>query len=64
MPTITAYNKEGLKIIFSLDRVPDSNQLTINMTATNQTLSHMTDFLFQAAVPRVRRLPLIDFSEN
>ncbi|XP_023310674.1 AP-1 complex subunit gamma-1 [Anoplophora glabripennis] len=59
VPTITAYNKEGLKIIFSLDRVPDSNQLTINMTATNQTLSNMTDFLFQAAVPRAFQIQML-----
>lgn len=53
MPTITPYNKDGLQIVFSLNKVPDSNCLTINVTSTNHTLSNMTDFLFQVAVPRV-----------
>ncbi|KAJ8913851.1 hypothetical protein NQ315_003760 [Exocentrus adspersus] len=59
VPSITAYNKEGLKIVFSLDRIPDSNQLTINVAAINQTLSHMTDFLFQAAVPRTFQIQML-----
>lgn len=53
VPTLTAYDKDGLKIIFSLLTVPNSNTLTINVTATNHTVSNMTDFLFQVAVPRV-----------
>lgn len=53
MPTLTPYNKDGLEIVFSLHKVPDSNCLTVNVTATNHTLSNMTEFLFQVAVPRV-----------
>lgn len=53
MPTLTPYNKDGLQIVFSLNKVPDSNCLTINVVATNHTVSNMTDFLFQVAVPRV-----------
>ena len=53
MPTITAYDKDGLRMSFSLEKVPDSNTLTIHVVATNQMLSPMTDFLFQAAVPKV-----------
>lgn len=56
MPTITPYNKDGLQIVFSLKKVPDSNCLTVNVTATNHNLSNMTDFLFQVAVPRVSKL--------
>lgn len=57
MPTVTAFDKDGLKIIFSLEKVPDSNTLTVNVTATNNTLSNMSDFLFQAAVPKVMFFP-------
>lgn len=53
MPTLTPYNKDGLQIVFSLNKVPDSNCLSINVTATNHNLSNMTEFLFQVAVPRV-----------
>lgn len=54
MPTITAYEKSGLTIIFALEKVGESNTVSINLTATNSLLSSMTDFLFQAAVPKVK----------
>lgn len=53
MPTVTAFDKDGLKLVFALEKVPDSNALTINVTSTNNTLSNMSDYLFQAAVPKV-----------
>lgn len=53
MPTITAFDQGGLKVVFSLEKIPDSNTLTVNVAATNNTLSNMSDFLFQAAVPKV-----------
>ncbi|KAJ8944272.1 hypothetical protein NQ318_009649 [Aromia moschata] len=59
VPTIIAYNREGLKIVFSLDIVPDSNMLTINVTATNHTLLTMTEFLFQAAVPKTFQIQML-----
>jgi AP-1 complex subunit gamma-1 len=59
VPIITAYDKDGLNMCFSLDKVPDSNTLTINAVATNQTLSTMTDFLFQAAVPKTFQLQMM-----
>lgn len=53
VPTMIAYDKEGLKITFTLEKIRDSNTLVINVNATNNTLSNMTDFLFQVAVPKV-----------
>lgn len=53
MPTITAFDQGGLKVVFSLEKVPDSNTLNVNVAAVNNTLSNMSDFLFQAAVPKV-----------
>lgn len=53
VPTMLAYDKDGLKIVFTLEKMPDGNMLNINVTASNNTLSTMTDFLFEAAVPKV-----------
>lgn len=53
VPTITAFDQAGLKVVFSLEKVPDSNTLNINVAAVNNTLSNMSEFLFQAAVPKV-----------
>lgn len=49
-------DKLGLKITFKLERPPDiPDLLVINMLAQNSGSTVLTDFLFQAAVPRVRR---------
>ncbi|KAK9877381.1 hypothetical protein WA026_017778 [Henosepilachna vigintioctopunctata] len=59
VPTILAYDKDGLEILFTLEKIPDSNMLSINVTATNNTLSMMTDFLFEAAVPKTFRFNIL-----
>ncbi|CAG9863919.1 unnamed protein product [Phyllotreta striolata] len=59
VPTLTAYNKDGLQIVFSLNKIPDSNTLSINVTTTNNTLSTMTDYIFQVAVPRTFQLQML-----
>ena len=54
LPSMTAYEKSGLKIIFQLERLPDNPTTTvITMSATNETLNPMNEFLFQVAVPKV-----------
>ena len=55
IPQITAFAKNGLLIKFDFEKVPDnpSNIVAISMTATNSQPSPMTDFVFQAAVPKV-----------
>ncbi|KAK7478395.1 hypothetical protein BaRGS_00030399 [Batillaria attramentaria] len=56
---LTAFEKSGLCIKFMCER--DQNQATatlINMTATNTTPIPMTDFVFQAAVPKSFQLTL------
>lgn len=55
MPIITAFDKDGLRLTFALEKIPDSNTITINVAAFNSTLSNMTDFLFQAAVPKASK---------
>lgn len=47
-------DKSGLKITFKLDRpVETPDTLEMNMMAVNSSDTTLTDFLFQAAVPRV-----------
>lgn len=55
LPSMTVLDKSGLKITFKLERPPDiADLLVINMSAHNSRSTSLTDFLFQAAVPRVR----------
>lgn len=59
VPIITAFDKDGLRLTFALEKIPDTNTITINVSALNSTLSNMTDFLFQAAVPKVSTRKLL-----
>ena len=65
-PSITAFEKNGLKINFSFDKVAGnpSNVVSIMMTATNSLAFPMTDFVFQAAVPKVGMLSLTSSFED
>lgn len=54
IPSITALNKSGLKIIFTWEKSKEQlDTVNMTMTAHNSLSTPMTDFLFQAAVPRV-----------
>ncbi|XP_035208800.1 LOW QUALITY PROTEIN: AP-1 complex subunit gamma-1-like [Stegodyphus dumicola] len=65
IPPITAFEKNGLKIIFEFDKSPDNPQMIIiNLIATNYSLVPIHDFLFQAAVPKVFQLQLLPPSNN
>ena len=51
---MTAFDKNGIRIIFNFERNPlDQSQVTISLTATNQTPDVIEEFVFQAAVPKV-----------
>lgn len=55
---MTAYNKNGLKIEFTFERSnPSPNIAVITIHATNSTEVDMTEFVFQAAVPKVCSSP-------
>ena len=57
IPSITAFEKNGLLVKFSFERDPlDSTVYHITLTATNSTPLPFTDFLFQAAVPKVKKI--------
>lgn len=56
----TVYEKGGLRIDFSLQKVPESPNTTIvNVAAYNTTSTPFTEFIFQAAVPRTFQLQLM-----
>uniref|UniRef100_A0A672MM40 AP-1 complex subunit gamma n=1 Tax=Sinocyclocheilus grahami TaxID=75366 RepID=A0A672MM40_SINGR len=58
IPPMTAYNKNGLKIEFTFERSnPNPNIAVITIHATNSTEADMTEFVFQAAVPKVCSFP-------
>ncbi|XP_050305157.1 AP-1 complex subunit gamma-1 isoform X2 [Anthonomus grandis grandis] len=56
---LTAFERHGLKVVFSFPGVKENDAVTINVTATNDTLTTMNDFLFQAAVPRTFQIELL-----
>lgn len=48
LSSLTAYEKNGLKIIFNLEKPSDSPDTTVvSMIATNSSSSSFTEFLFQ-----------------
>jgi len=60
MPEITAFDKNGLRLVFGLERLLDTPATTVvHVTATNHTQTPFTDFLFQAAVPKTFQLQML-----
>lgn len=57
MPTVTALEKNGLRIVFGVQRGGDT--VTLTMRANSSGTSTLTDFLFQAAVPRTFQLDMM-----
>ncbi|XP_045138658.1 AP-1 complex subunit gamma-1-like isoform X2 [Portunus trituberculatus] len=57
VPGIVAYDKNGMKLDMTFE-IQDS-VTTINMLATNTSLAQVTDFLFQAAVPKSLQLQMM-----
>ncbi|XP_061938970.1 AP-1 complex subunit gamma-1 isoform X4 [Apis cerana] len=63
--TMIVLDKAGLKIIFRLERSPDiADLLIINMSAQNSGNAILTDFLFQAAVPKTFQLQMLSPSST
>ncbi|XP_015110218.1 AP-1 complex subunit gamma-1 isoform X2 [Diachasma alloeum] len=60
VPSVLVLDKAGLKINFKMERPLDSpDLLVINMTAVNSTGIPLTDFRFEAAVPRTFQLQML-----
>lgn len=59
---VVAYEKNGLQIVFSLETLQDAPTTTVvHVTANNQSQNPFTEFLFQAAVPKVRNVYFYTF---
>lgn len=52
---MTAFEKNGLKIVFSFQRPnpADLSSVTVTLKASNANVAAISDFIFQAAVPKV-----------
>jgi hypothetical protein len=64
LPSITAFQSATLKVTFDFKKQPGNpRETTIHATFTNLTSSPFTDFIFQAAVPKVNLTssPFTDF---
>ncbi|XP_073972630.1 adaptor protein complex 1, gamma subunit isoform X2 [Rhodnius prolixus] len=56
----TVYDKGGLKIDFTLQKIPDAQNTTVvNVSAYNVSSAAFTEFVFQAAVPKTYQLQLL-----
>ena len=63
IPPITAFEKAGLKVQFNFERNPANPVVTaITLTATNFTPAPLSNFLFQAAVPKVSQHTVVAHS--
>lgn len=57
---LVAYDKNGLRINFTIERLQELPSMTvINVTVNNNTPSTITEFLFQAAVPKTFQLQML-----
>ncbi|VDH91650.1 AP-1 complex subunit gamma-1 [Mytilus galloprovincialis] len=64
-PPMTAFNKNGLLVEFLIEKdISDPDVTSINIKATNSTQSPMSEFVFQAAVPKSFHLQLNPPSGN
>lgn len=64
-PPVVAFNKNGLLVEFMVEKDPSDADITsINIKATNSTQSPMSEFVFQAAVPKSFQLQLSPPSGN
>ncbi|XP_052755150.1 AP-1 complex subunit gamma-1 isoform X3 [Galleria mellonella] len=58
LPSVVALDKNGLRITLDVQRAAGGDA-ALTMRASNSTASTLTDFLFQAAVPRTFRLDMM-----
>ncbi|XP_043282180.1 AP-1 complex subunit gamma-1 isoform X3 [Venturia canescens] len=65
VPNMVVHDKADLKIIFKMERSNDfPDVLVINMLACNTGPTPLTDFLFQAAVPKTFQLQMLSPSST
>ncbi|XP_064467408.1 AP-1 complex subunit gamma-1-like isoform X2 [Ornithodoros turicata] len=60
IPPMTAFEKDGLRLDFAFEKPQDNPLATvIHVTALNSSSNTMTNFLFQAAVPKTFQLQML-----
>ena len=65
LQNVTAYDKNGLRVDFSFDRPADNpNLVIVTLTANSSYGSTLSDFLFQAAVPKTFQLQMMPASST
>jgi len=57
IPPMTAIDKNGLRIVFTFER--ENTILTIHSKTTNSTPYPMTNYIFKAAVPKVKKIKFL-----
>ncbi|XP_002732837.2 AP-1 complex subunit gamma-1 [Saccoglossus kowalevskii] len=64
IPSLTAFEKGGLKVELEFEKDTSPNVINITAKSTNSTTYPMTDYVFQAAVPKTFDLQLHSPSSN
>lgn len=61
IPDIIAFEKNGLKLVFSFQRPNpvDPTSVTVTLKASNSNVLPISDFIFQAAVPKAFQLQML-----
>lgn len=62
IPQIEAYDKKGIRITFDFERAPEG--LKVDLKVSNSNVFEITDFSFQAAVPKSFQLNLSPASSS
>lgn len=58
-PEITAFEKNGLKVVFSFERNPGEAVLTVNVKTMNSNPFDISNYVFQAALPKTLQLQML-----
>eukprot|EP00117_Sycon_ciliatum_P007982 scpid34160/ scgid3064/ AP-1 complex subunit gamma-1; Adapter-related protein complex 1 subunit gamma-1; Adaptor protein complex AP-1 subunit gamma-1; Clathrin assembly protein complex 1 gamma-1 large chain; Gamma1-adaptin; Golgi adaptor HA1/AP1 adaptin subunit gamma-1 len=66
IPPMTAYEKGGLRVVFTFEKVPNNpnNIVTVTATTTSALPTPLTDYTFLVAVPKVFQLNVQQASGN
>ena len=58
IPPLAVYEKNGVSIVFNFVKPSDTGLITINLTASSDATTSVSDFVIQAAVPKSMQLQL------
>lgn len=58
IPPLAVYEKNGVSIVFNFAKPSEAGLITINLTASSDATTSVSDFVIQAAVPKSMQLQL------